>query len=64
MNLKRARPLQFVTSKDILVALFATVSYFFGTEFEKRTSHALRRAIGFFARDRQLSATRLAQETG
>jgi hypothetical protein len=48
MNLKRSRPLQFVISKDILIALFATVSYFFGTEFEKRISDALRRAIGFF----------------
>jgi hypothetical protein len=63
MNLKRARPLQVVTSKDVLVALFATLSYSFGTEFEKRISDAIRRAIGFFARDRQLSATRLAQGT-
>ena len=48
MNLKLARPLQFVTSKDVLVALFATVSYSFATEFEKRISDGLNRAIGFF----------------
>jgi hypothetical protein len=61
MNLKRERPLQFVTCKDVSVALSASVSYAFGTEFAKRIADGLSRAIGFFARERQLSATRLAQ---
>ena len=47
MKFKRARPLQFVTCKDVLAVLSATVSYAFGTEFAKRIADALSRTIGF-----------------